>query len=51
VVAQIGQNADRLLVGKPTSSLIIDESSFPIQGDRSVGVARQWSGRLGKVDR
>jgi SRSO17 transposase len=50
VVAQIGHDADRLLGGKPTSSLIIDESSFAKQGDRSVGVARQWSGRLGKVD-
>ena len=50
VVAQIGQDADRLLGGKPTSALIIDESSFVKQGDRSVGVARQWSGRLGKVD-
>ena len=50
VVAQIGRDADRLLGGKPTSSLIIDESSFAKQGDRSVGVARQWSGRLGKVD-
>jgi SRSO17 transposase len=50
VVAQIGQDADRLLGGKPTSSLVIDESSFAKQGDRSVGVARQWSGRLGKVD-
>ena len=50
VVAQIGADADRLLGGKPTSCLIIDESSFPKQGDRSVGVARQWTGRLGKVD-
>ena len=50
IVAQIGQDADRLLGGKPTSSLVIDESSFAKQGDRSVGVARQWSGRLGKVD-
>ena len=50
VVAQIGADADRLLGGKPTSALIIDESSFPKQGDRSVGVARQWTGRLGKVD-
>jgi SRSO17 transposase len=50
VVAQISQDADRLLGGKPSSSLIIDESSFAKQGDRSVGVARQWSGRLGKVD-
>ena len=49
VLAQISQDADRLLGGKPTSSLIIDESSFAKQGDRSVGVARQWSGRLGKV--
>jgi SRSO17 transposase len=50
VVAQISHDADRLLGGKPTSSLIIDESSFAKQGDCSVGVARQWSGRLGKVD-
>jgi SRSO17 transposase len=50
VVAQIGRDADRLLGGKPTSCLIIDESSFAKQGDRSVGVARQWSGRQGKVD-
>src|SRR6516164_7396966 len=50
VVAQIGEDADRLLGDKPTSALIIDESSFPKQGDRSVGVARQWAGRLGKVD-
>ena len=50
VVAQIGQDADRLLGGKPTSCLIIDESSFAKQGDCSVGVARQWSGRQGKID-
>jgi SRSO17 transposase len=50
VVEQIGRDADRLLGGKPTSGLIIDESSFAKQGDRSVGVARQWSGRLGKID-
>jgi len=50
VLAQIACDADALLGGKPTSALIIDESSFPKQGDRSVGVARQWTGRLGKVD-
>jgi SRSO17 transposase len=50
VLAQIGRDADRLLGGKLSSCLIIDESSFAKQGDRSVGVARQWSGRLGKVD-
>ena len=50
VVAQIAADADQRLGGKPTSCLIIDGCSFPKQGDRSVGVARQWSGRLGKVD-
>jgi SRSO17 transposase len=33
-----------------SSCLVIDESSFAKQGDHSVGVARQRSGRLGKVD-
>jgi SRSO17 transposase len=50
VIDQIGRDADRLLGGKPDSALLIDESSFVKQGDRSVGVARQWCGRLGKVD-
>jgi SRSO17 transposase len=50
VVEQLGRDADRLLGGKPTSALILDESSFVKQGDRSVGVARQWCGRLGKLD-
>lgn len=50
VLAQISRDADALLGGKPLSALIIDESSFPKQGDRSVGVARQWTGRLGKID-
>jgi SRSO17 transposase len=50
VIDQISRDADRLLGGKPDSALILDESSFVKQGDRSVGVARQWCGRLGKVD-
>jgi SRSO17 transposase len=50
VVEQIARDADRLLGGKPTSALILDESSFVKQGDCSVGVARQWCGRLGKVE-
>jgi SRSO17 transposase len=44
VLAQISQDADRLLGGKPSSCLIIDESSFAKQGKRSVGVARQCRG-------
>jgi len=50
VLAQISRDADSLLGGKPTSALIIDESSFAKQGERSVGVARPWSGRQGKID-
>jgi len=50
VVEQIARDADRLLGGKPTSALIFDESSFVKQGDCSVGVARQWCGRLGKIE-
>jgi SRSO17 transposase len=50
VIEQISRDADRLLGGKPDSALILDESSFVKQGDRSVGVARQWCGRLGKID-
>jgi SRSO17 transposase len=50
VIEQIGRDANRLLGGKPGSALIIDESSFVKQGGCSVGVARQWCGRLGKID-
>jgi len=30
--------------------LVFDPSGFPKSGRESVGVARQWCGRLGKVD-
>jgi len=30
--------------------LIFDESGFAKKGEASAGVARQWNGRLGKVD-
>ena len=50
VMDHVAQDTNGLLGGYPDSALIIDESSIKKQGKKSVGVARQWSGRLGKVD-
>lgn len=38
------------MLGGPESVLIFDESAFAKKGEASAGVARQWNGRLGKVD-
>jgi SRSO17 transposase len=37
-------------VGQGDGVLVFDPSGFPKSGCQSVGVARQWCGRLGKVD-
>ena len=37
-------------VGDPKGVLIMDGHGVPKKGDDSCGVARQWCGRLGKVD-
>ena len=37
-------------LGQAAGVLVCDPSSFPKSGPESVGVARQWCGRLGKVD-
>ncbi|MEX2169595.1 MAG: IS701 family transposase [Pirellulales bacterium] len=42
---QVGQE-----LGKGDGVLVFDPSAYPKQGKQSVGVARQWCGRLGKVD-
>ena len=34
----------------PDAVFVLDGSGFPKKGDASCGVARQWCGRLGKVD-
>ena len=47
---QIARDGDRLLGGHNDSALIIDETGLPKKGKKSVGVARQWCGQLGKVD-
>ena len=50
VMDHVARDADHLLGGSEESCLLIDESSFVKKGKHSVGVARQWCGRLGKVD-
>ena len=50
VLGQVASEADALLGGTPDSALLIDESGFTKKGRHSVGVARQWNGRLGKID-
>src|SRR5919106_402151 len=37
-------------LGQGDGVLVFDPSGFPKSGGESVGVARQWCGRLGKVD-
>ena len=43
----VGQVAEE--IGEPTGVIVFDPSGFEKQGKDSVGVARQWLGRLGKV--
>lgn len=50
VLDHVAADADRHLGGSSDSCLLLDESAFAKKGKKSVGVARQWSGRQGKVD-
>jgi SRSO17 transposase len=37
-------------IGESSGVLVLDGSAFPKKGEDSVGVARQWCGRFGKVE-
>lgn len=49
VMARVAKDVGAIL-GGPDSALLIDESGFSKKGVKSAGVARQWNGRLGKLD-
>jgi SRSO17 transposase len=42
---QVGED-----IGEPDAVIVFDPSAISKKGTKSVGVARQWCGRLGKVD-
>lgn len=50
VLDDVSQTVSGHIGDKQHGCIHIDESGFPKQGNDSVGVCRQYSGRLGKVD-
>ena len=50
VMAEVRTHVREECSPRPTAVVVIDPSAFPKKGTESCGVARQWCGRLGKVD-
>ena len=49
VMNRVATDVNAILNGAQCA-LLLDETSIPKKGKKSVGVSRQWCGRLGKVD-
>jgi SRSO17 transposase len=49
LIGELARQVGRRL-GEPGGVLVFDPSAFVKQGKKSVGVQRQWCGRLGKVE-
>ena len=45
LAGQVGEE-----LGEPDAVIVFDPSAFAKKGTKSVGVARQWCGRLGKIE-
>jgi SRSO17 transposase len=50
VMDRVARHADGCIGAEVDAGLYIDETAFQKKGDKSVGVARQWNGRLGKQE-
>lgn len=50
LLAEVARQADGFLGGASDSRLILDDAATSKKGGKSVGVARQYNGNLGKVD-
>lgn len=50
VYRQLVRDANAHFAVRGPCAFVIDESGFGKKGEMSVGVARQWNGRLGKTD-
>lgn len=50
VMEQVAARANESFSESDDNAYLIDESGFSKKGTKSVGVSRQWNGRLGKTD-